>query len=306
MNDTTDNTLPADADSARNPAVTVGIPAYNAERFICKSIQSVLNQTFADFEIIVTDDGSTDRTMEIVSSFSDPRITIVKNNANKGVSYSLNMQVAMARGKYFCRMDADDIMMPNRLRSQLDFLENNPDVDMISGKAVVIDDYDNIIGMRVVNDIYEHTPRNYIRRFATHIHPTVCGKISFFRDYPYRSEMDSAEDLDLWIRAARTKKMHVSDEPVLFYRDPLKFRLSAYLRRMKLLRCNYYSLYKSRDISMTDYLRLAHGTRLRQVAAYVSNLISKDHLIISRRNCQLDAAEVIRYKDLLAKSIQKP
>ena len=291
--------------SGRPPVVTVGIPVYNAERFIHKAIRSVLNQTFVDFEVIITDDGSTDHTLQMLNSFSDPRITIVRNSANRGLSYNLNLQVSMAHGKYFCRMDADDIMMPYRLQRQVDFLENNPDVDMVSGNAVVIDDDDNIIGMRAVNDIYEHTKMNYIRRRANHIHPTVCGRMSFFRDYPYHSDMDSAEDLDLWIRAAGKKKMRKVSEAVLFYRDPLKFKVSTYMRRMKQLRNEYRSLYKSGDIGLPEYLKLVHGTYLRQAAAAVTKFMPIDHMIISRRNSSIDRADISCYEDLLVSSVRE-
>ena len=97
------------------PAVSVILPAYNCEKFIGKAIQSVLQQTFTDFELIIVNDGSTDNTESIIYSFDDQRIVYLKNQHNQGLIYTLNKAITEANGKYIARMDADDICLPERI-----------------------------------------------------------------------------------------------------------------------------------------------------------------------------------------------
>src|SRR5215510_6043019 len=106
-------------------AVSVLMPAYNAERFIRSSVRSVLSQTFTDFELIVVDDHSTDATPELLRSFSDHRLRVIRMEHNLGVVGAINRAAREARGRYIARMDADDISMPTRLAKQKAFLDAN-------------------------------------------------------------------------------------------------------------------------------------------------------------------------------------
>lgn len=117
-----------------NPAISVLMPAYNAGGYLKKSIESILNQKFADFEFLIMDDGSTDGSREIISSYagSDGRIKQFSSDENLGIVYQLNRGIKLARGRYIARMDADDISLPGRLEKQFDFMEENPHID-ISG-----------------------------------------------------------------------------------------------------------------------------------------------------------------------------
>lgn len=113
---------------ARQPTVSVIMPVYNAERFLHSAIQSILGQSFADFELLVLDDGSTDSSAAIIASFDDPRIMVHRAPANRGLVYQLNLGIEKARGKYLARMDADDIAREHRLRRQVTFMDSHPDV----------------------------------------------------------------------------------------------------------------------------------------------------------------------------------
>src|SRR5690606_1184748 len=103
------------------------LPAYNAEKYLAEAIESILNQSFKDFEFIIINDGSKDRTEDVILSYNDPRIVYLNNEANLGLIDKLNKGFNIARGKYIARMDADDISSPERLYIQYQFLENNPD-----------------------------------------------------------------------------------------------------------------------------------------------------------------------------------
>ena len=110
------------------PRLTVIMPAYNAEEFLEESISSILNQTYSDFELLIGDDGSTDRTMEIIQSFCDDRIIVMRNEKNLGIPCTLNRLIKASKGEYIARQDSDDISLPKRLEKQVDFLDKNPEI----------------------------------------------------------------------------------------------------------------------------------------------------------------------------------
>ena len=110
--------------------VTVLMPVYNAEQYLREAIGSILHQTFTDFEFIIINDGSTDRSEEIIKSYTDTRIRYYKNESNLKLIATLNKGFDLAGGKYIARMDADDISLPNRLQLQFELMEKNPEVGL--------------------------------------------------------------------------------------------------------------------------------------------------------------------------------
>ncbi|MCM1140867.1 MAG: glycosyltransferase [Muribaculum sp.] len=269
------------------PLVTVGIPAYNAERFISLAIKSVLNQTYSHFEVIITDDGSSDRTVEIARSFKDSRIKVLSDGENHGISYRLNQQIDIAKGKYFCRMDADDIMMPYRLEKQVEYLESHPDIAVVSGQAIVIDDDNKIIGIRSgKNEIHQFTLHDWISG-KTLIHPTVTGTTEFFRQYHYRDEFKGVEDIDLWARACRDKSLLILPVPMIFYRDPLKFKLKTYNFRQRQAEKLYMDLSSLGIFDKRIASKLSTKSKFKSIVATTLVALHLDNIMISRRNNQV-------------------
>ncbi len=134
-----------------SPEVTVLMSVYNGEKYLNESIESILNQTFANIEFLIIDDASTDSSREIILSYDDPRITLVDNKENIGLTSSLNKGLEIAEGEYIARMDADDISMPQRLEKQVSFMNENPNVG-VCGTMVQFIDYDG----KVVNWRYNN------------------------------------------------------------------------------------------------------------------------------------------------------
>lgn len=122
------------------PLVSVILPAFNAEMFLRESISSILNQSLKNIELVIINDGSTDSTEDIIKSFSDNRIVYLKNTINLGIIKTLNKGIDNAKGKYIARMDADDISMPNRLKRQIEVLENDESIDIVNIKAYILND----------------------------------------------------------------------------------------------------------------------------------------------------------------------
>lgn len=189
--------------------VTIGLPVYNAERWIGEAIESILRQTYEDWELIVTDDGSIDKTLEIITDYesqiSSGKIRVIADGRHLGISARINQQVAMARGEYFARMDADDVMLPERLAIQVKYLQEHPEVDVCGTGAGK----------------------------WTYVHPSVMGKTSWFREHPYRSESDGCEDWDLWLRTKDNSVLGFIDAPLIYYRQPEKFDKQKYLIRRR-------------------------------------------------------------------------
>ncbi len=185
--------------------VTIGLPVYNAERWIGEAIVSILNQTYVDWELIITDDGSADKTDEVVRRFVDGRIRVLKDCEHQGISSRINQQVAMARGEYFARMDADDVMLPERLALQVKYMQEHPEVDVCGTGAGE----------------------------WTFIHPSVMGRTEWFRNHPYRRECDGCEDWDLWTRTRKVSTFGFLQEQLIIYRRPEKFDIEKYLLRRR-------------------------------------------------------------------------
>jgi glycosyltransferase involved in cell wall biosynthesis len=130
-----------------NPLVSIVIPVYNGERYIKESIDSCLNQTYRNIEIIVVDDKSVDSTLEILKGYGD-RITVLPIEKQNGLGNVINVGIKKSKGKYIARMDADDIMYPTRIEKQVQYLESNPNCVAVGGQIDIIDESSNITGHR--------------------------------------------------------------------------------------------------------------------------------------------------------------
>ena len=278
------------------PKVTVGIPVYNGERFIRMAVMSVLHQTYEDFELIITDDGSKASTLEILSKIKDPRLIVISDGENRGIAYRLNQQISMAKGEFFVRMDADDIMMPDRLKSQYDFLHKYPKVDVIGSSAVVIDNDNRIIGKRCAT---KKKMTNDDLFFSTKfIHPTVAGRTEWFRKWGYNEKLSGNEDMELWIRSNEESVSEMIEEPLLFYRDPYYLRLKTYINRnSKGIQCCWLlRKYANSVFVVPKYLA---KTLIADVVSIILTAIGKEKLIIKRRNTPIDGNELDMYNSML-------
>lgn len=200
------------------PLISVIIPAYNNEKTIRETIESVLNQTFSDFELIIINDGATDSTLEIVSSIQDPRIKVF-SYPNAGVSVSRNRGFQLASGKFISFLDADDLWTPNKLELQLEALQSNPEaavayswLDRIdeSGQFLTKGNYRNFTG-----NVYEHlVEQNFLE---TASNPLICAEaLKAVGDF--NSELTPAEDWDMFLRLAEHYHFVVVPRPQILYR----------------------------------------------------------------------------------------
>ena len=180
-----------------NSKISVVMSVYNGDKYLKESIQSILNQTFKEFELIIINDGSIDKSEDIIKEFSDNRIIYLKNKKNKGLIYSLNYGLSKAKGKYIARMDADDICYLNRFEVQYRYLEENLDVYLVGGQAknFSLDKKEKMTKMPLE---YERIKEKIL--FSNpFIHPTVMFRREIYDNgFFYNSDLKGAEDFGLW------------------------------------------------------------------------------------------------------------
>lgn len=204
---------------SRQPLVTVLMSVHNDLQYLHESVDSILNQTFNDFEFILIDDGSTDGSGEILKSLSDPRVKLLVNPANIGLTKSLNLGLETTRGKYLARMDADDISESRRLESQVNFLEAHPQIGIAGCSRHLIDEAGNTVAIApaLEGDLAVRWKCLMGNPFA---HPTVMIRRSVLLDHSLRYDpaFRTAQDYELWTRLLLCTQGANLPEPLVRYR----------------------------------------------------------------------------------------
>ncbi len=197
-----------------HPVVSILMPVYKTSQYLREAMDSMLAQTFTDFELIVLNDCSPDNAEEILDGYDDPRIVRYLGEKNTGLANILNVGMQMAKGKYIARMDSDDISMPNRLEIQVNYLERHPDVDLCSCGM-------KMFGARNDTWIRESDPEK-VKVTALFFSPILHASSVWRRDsfdkagLRFRQEMVPAEDYDLWTRAL-VKGLRLVNLPQVLY-----------------------------------------------------------------------------------------
>lgn len=202
--------------NTKTPKVTVLMPVYNSEKYLREAIESILNQTFTDFEFLIINDGSTDNSEKIIKSYNDPRIRLSNNEKNSGVVFSLNKGFDLAKGKYIVRMDADDISLPNRFKIQVNFMNKHPEIGISGTWAKIINE------KKILKHFSDPDKTKTNLLFGTSlIHPSVIINKEKMNKYNlrYNENYRYAEDYDLWSRSIKYFSVTNINKVLLLYRD---------------------------------------------------------------------------------------
>ena len=251
-----------------DPKVTVLMPVYNSEKYLKEAIESILSQSFTDFEFLIVCDPSTDNTVEVLNSFNDNRLRLIINEQHIGQPESYNMGIKLARGDYIAIMHSDDISLPHRLEKQFEFMENKPDIGICGTWVNLIE-----------GDIKTawHTPTEPDLTKCTLLfspsvhHPSVIMRKSFLIDNNlfYRAEFKTAEDYDFWVRASMCFPLSNLDEVLLLYRrhpGQLSIRKAEDENKnadsIRLFQLNLLDLNPTDDEALT-HNRIARGERFK-------------------------------------------
>jgi len=248
-----------------NPSVSVVMPVYNAEQYLDQAIQSILDQTFTDFEFIIINDGSLDGSLTKIKIYEgrDKRIVLIDRN-NSGIVEALNYGLSIAKGKYIARMDSDDIAYLNRFEEQIKVFEDNPEIDLVYTDTKLIDKNGDMVCNSWRPNLEKTLLNLEINTFIPH--PTVMFKKDTVLNLGgYTIKRPHAEDLDLWLRMKNYGcKFFYLKKNLLYYRlNPNSVRASAH--------DNYWYKVATRVITS--------GYRLR-VFKYYKYLSNKERLIL--------------------------
>ncbi len=233
------------------PTVSVILPAYNAEKTIARAIDSVLGQTYQDFELIVLNDGSTDRTRDIVGTYSDQRIRVVNRDKNEGLIAVLNQGLALASGKYIARQDADDESTPNRFREQVAALESEVGLAVIGSATFLRSENGKVFGSFEYPRTAELSEWQALFKTPVAHSATISRKEALVSAGGYSSKFKYAEDFELWSRVLTIGGIRNLNNKLIYYslsqggvsqkhrraQDEMHVRIAA-LNLKKLLGCD--------------------------------------------------------------------
>lgn len=264
--------------STKQPLVSVIIPVYNANGFLPAALESVLNQTYKDFEIIAIDDGSGDDSYKILKDYAkrDSRLRVFRNRRNLNISNTLNRGIKLARGRYIARMDADDIALPKRLSRQIKFLIAHPKVIILGGQVKTININGKTIGCKLF-PVTDQAIRESLFTTNPIQHPTaVINRTLLPKDFSwYSPALPPAEDYDLFFRLGQYGLYHNLDHFILKYRqylgsatfkNPVKtFNVTRKVRQLARTKYGYLPTKKSLFV---HYLQVAVVTLLPDFLIY--------------------------------------
>ena len=202
----------------KNPEITVLMSVYNGEKYLHEAINSILNQTFEDYEFLIINDGSNDNTEEILQSYDDQRIRIVNNGKNIGLTKSLNKGLKIARGQYVARMDADDVSYPERLEMQYKHVNNDKNLAICASYHEEIDETGNLI--ETIKPNLEPEQLYYFLTFSNRfLHSSVLMRKDIISKVGgYDESIKRTQDYDLWYRVSRVAKINVIDKVLVKHR----------------------------------------------------------------------------------------
>jgi glycosyltransferase involved in cell wall biosynthesis len=201
-----------------NPKISIVLPVYNEEKYIGESIESMLNQSFCDFECIIINDGSVDNTENIIRSFKDQRIRMMTNEENIGLSKSLNKGIRVSKGDYIARMDANDIALESRLEEQFIFMESHPHAAGVFCPVQKVDENGNPEESIEGKYLPSEELQTYLFYKCCFFHSSALLRKEYLPSKPYDSE-NAAEDYDLWVKLLFKYDLHILDRVLMKVRD---------------------------------------------------------------------------------------
>lgn len=282
--------------TAANPLVSVVIPFFNAERTLLPTVRSVLAQSYVNWELILLDDGSTDGSLALARSIADPRVQVVSDGHNRGLINRLNQMLELSRGELIARMDADDLMHPQRLEKQVAAMLADPSLDVLATGIAVLDGDYWVTGVRDTGPL-DMRPASVLT-IGSIVHPSVMLRRAWLQTHPYRGGYHRAEDRELWLRALPDTHFGKLKEPLLFYREfgvqsPHKL-LGSYRTERRILR-EYGPRYVGRAITWWLCLRsLAKSAAigLLQLAGRLDWLV-KRRMVVPDEDTRRDLQRVV-------------
>jgi glycosyltransferase involved in cell wall biosynthesis len=281
------------------PLVSVGIPFFNCEDSLPDSIRSIFAQTFQDWELLLVDDGSTDKSLQIAYAIDDPRVKVISDGKNKKLAARLNQIIDLARGKYIARMDADDLCSPKRIEKQLELFQKDPELDVVGTGMVFLDLDDIPLGDSFAPASHAEICSKPARTFGL-CHPSIMAKKSWYEKNRYDETLPLSQDYELWLRSYRKSKFANVPEPLCYYRACYSFSLEKQFKDRNVIAGIILKYYKKQSrldkalfYSLMQYIKI-----VAEVGLCITGL--KNRLLSLRYN-PLNSVD----KELYMSEIQK-
>jgi glycosyltransferase involved in cell wall biosynthesis len=301
--------------------ISIGLPAWNCGSTLRLAIQSILWQTYQEWELLLIDDGSSDDTDEIARNYSlkDQRIRVFSDGKRLGISYRLNQVIAHSRGELFARMDGDDVSYPERLERQVAYLRAHPDVDLVGTGAMVFGTDGLAIGKRYAPEFHDEICARPYSSFPI-THPTFMGRIELFRTHGYaiesvlledhqlfgrtfrnglkirRGGFLLAQDQELLLRTYDCARFGNVPEILLGYREPnLRIRKQV-IARYEVAKSLYHNLW--RKGSLGPFLKYAPIQIIKLLADCVAISTKLNHRLLKHRALPITQGELIRWDSI--------
>lgn len=277
--------------------ISIGIPFHNSEKYLAYAIESVLYQTYSNWELILLDDGSTDSSLDIANLYAkkDSRIRVISDGENKKLPFRLNQLIDESKGEYIARMDADDIMHPDRLFKQFTYLNSNRDIDIVSSGLVSIDSNNCIKGYRSSSNIITNVS---IDKGFPIVHPSVMARKNWFLRNKYNENFPRSQDYELWCRsfAKNDLKIAILPELLLYYREEGVISVDK-LKRSYIDSFKIYTKYSKRFNLKKFFIHYC-----KVVVVFILDKIGSLQKIANRRNNKvLDKNFEAYHNDILLK-----
>lgn len=267
------------------PLVSIIIPVFNAEKYISEALESIINQTYSNLEIIIIDDGSTDNSLNIIGKYNcDNRIKILKNVENMGLIYSLNKGIKESKGKYIARMDADDISDTTRIEKQVEFMEKNTDICICGTGCEVFFNNNKFLKKKInVETDYEKIVAGTLFK-CEFIHPSVIMRTEIISEnnYRYDFKFKAVEDYELWSRIINKYKVSNIKESLLSYRI-LNTSITSNANRDIILRKNTFKMIFKNYLENLGYYLTEEELNIHFEIAMIQNIKNPKYNIEQKR-----------------------
>lgn len=275
--------------TSKLPPISIGIPFYNAESTLLDAVRSVFAQTHQDWELILIDDGSKDRSLEIAQSIKDPRVHVYSDGNNKRLAARLNQINKLSSFDYIARMDADDLMSPNRIEKLLGFLVNNSELDLVSCGMYSIANDNSLRGVRG-NYCAKYTFKGLLTKQQRFLHAGLVVRKEWYARNQYDESLTVGQDTELWLRSAKKNDFKAASlkEPLYMYREEGNVTLRKLHRAYKLERKKIAPLIDSTS-ERSFYITKSYA---KTTAAYAMAKTNTLGYLLQRRNSAIVSDKV--------------
>lgn len=283
--------------------VSVGIPFLNSQGTLENSVKSVIAQTYKNLEIILLDDGSTDNSLRIAHDLAskDSRVRVISDGKNFGLIFRLNQIIQMSNGIYFARMDSDDLMFPDRIEQQVAFLENHPDVDVLSSGFISLNKNFEVQGIRNCKSS-KPVKYNFFKNGENILHPSVMAKKEWFEKNRYDAHFERAEDRELFCRTMSTSVFFNLTTPLMFYMDIQNLTQTKYLKSYRSERKVLKKHWRG-NLSFFQFMLLFVRSLLKSFIIRIYFFLGAQDTLMESKNAGLANEDKRRYSQIVSEII---